>query len=308
MRHAGIRDAADRVDFGIIIIRGNAGAVAVAGRFRVDPLKIRGGIAEIHPEERADLIQFAGSLELDQIVRRKFHDLARSQVAQRHEIQVRERARFHGDRHGAVGVPFADRDRGPAELVARGNDLPLRHDQQRTGSLDGVHRKFDPLGQRAFPVDQRGDHFRRIEFAVAHSQKMRRACPERFRGKLVDVRHFADGDDGITAQMRIHQQGLVFEIADAADAAMTRELMQDAVEFRAELRIGDIMDPADDRTVRRIHCHPPATGPQMGMIIGSVIKFCYTIRGGDYSEKTAHDLFPVLYSNHIQFNEIIFER
>ena len=205
------------------------------------------------------------------------------------EIEIWKRGSLHGCGHCAVGIALAERNRRSAVFVARGNDAAVDHDEQGTGPVNGVHRVFDPLDDAGFLVDERGDHFRRVEFSVAHFREVGIAAPERTVRQRFDVVDLTYCDDGVSAEAGGDDQGLILEIADDADSAFSVELAEHAVELCAELCVGDVMNAPGNVAVAGSDGHAAALGSQVGMVIRPVKKFGNTVRGGDNAEKTAHN-------------------
>ena len=145
--------------------------------------------------------------------------------------------------------------------------MPVQHDQERTGAVDGVHGVFDSFDDTGLLIDERGDHFRRIQFSVAHFGEVGIAAPERTVRQRFDVVDLTYCDDGVSAEAGGNDQGLILEIADDADSAFALEFPQHPVEFRPELGIGDVMNPPDDVPVAGRYCHPPPLRAEVRMIV-----------------------------------------
>ena len=289
MGDAGIRNAADRIDLRnrvIPVVGRHAFTVAVAGRLGVDAFVAAGRISVVNPEECADFRRVARRVLLDDAPFGDFDDLAGTELMFQMVIEVRQRGRFHGDRVCA-GL-FADHDRRASEAVPGGVNAPFDQDQDRTRPVDHVLRIPDAFNQRLLPVDQHGDDLGRIQLSVVRLRKMADAGPEGGVGDLVDIVDLPHGHDREIAEFARNDERLVFVIADDADPGAADELIDVVIEFRAELRIRDVVNSAGDAPFAVAHGKPAAFGSQVRVVVRSVEKVAHTVMVRDDAEKSAH--------------------
>ena len=175
-------------------------------------------------------------------------------------IQVGERACFKRGREGSRFL--ADYYGGPSQPVAGRVDPVFRQQQDGAGPFDGFLRAGDPVDETRFLVDKRGHQLRGIDLSPAHLGEMRGAFPESHFYQGLNVFYDAHGNDGIGAEMRADDERLVLVIADDPDPFPALELRQVAVEFRAELRVGNIMDAALEARVSPRTAMPPRLVPR----------------------------------------------
>jgi len=108
--------------------------------------------------------------------------------------------------------------------------------------------------------------------------------------QLLDVVDPAYGDNRIGTQVCADDQGLVLEVADAADTDMAIHLAQVIVELRPELGVFDVFDEAR-KSLAVLHSHAPAPRAQVGMVIRAVEQVLYAIIFCRYAKYTTHRNF-----------------
>jgi len=291
---SGVGDAADRIDFGdgFPVFLRHACAVAVAGGFGVDALVVAGGVAVVDPEEGADFRGVAGGLFLDDACFRKFDDFAGAEFVLEAVIEIGQRGRLHGDGEGA-GL-FADHHRRAPEPVAGGVDLAVDQDEDRAGTVDLPLRVADSFDERILAADQHGGDFGRVELAVARFREVAESAVERRPGQLFEVVDLPDGDDGEGAELAGDDERLVLVVADDADSGTAAELVDIVVEFGAELRVGDVVNPPGDAPFAVADGQAAPFGPEMGVVVRSVEEVAHAVMVCDDAEKSAHGCSPSL--------------
>jgi len=136
-------------------------------------------------------------------------------------------------------------------------------------------------------VDDRGDHLGGIE---AVSRRFREMCGALFEGcvhDFADVVDPAHGDDGVVAEVRTDDEGLVLGIADAPDPQAPLHLGDVIIELGPELGVFDVVDEAAE-ILRIPHRQSSAPGSEMRVEIGSIEEIEDTVLSRDDAEYTPH--------------------
>ena len=113
---------------------------------------------------------------------------------------------------------------------------------------------------------------------------------ERLISNILNIVDPADCRDGKVAETAGNDQGLVFAVADDADAGFPAELDDVVIKFGSELRVGDIVNPAVEFAGSVRDRQPAAPGSEMRMIICSVKKIANAIVCRSNTEKTTHNI------------------
>ncbi len=263
---ARVRDAGDHVDLHVVFPREHR-AAAIARVLDIDPFVAGRGKSVVHPEEGADLHAFSGRPALFHAVRRDPHNLAWPQVPRDGIAEVRKCAGLHGDRVGPVLL--AQDHRGAPQPVARGVDSLFREEEDRGRSLHRLLRFPDAVFERGLLVDQRGDDLRRIDLVAAHFGEMSRALAERPPCQFLGVLDDTHRDDRVRAEVRADDQRLVLVIADDPDAGVAVKTRDIVLEFRAELRVGNVMDESRNG-LRILHGESAALRTEMRVVVRPV--------------------------------------
>ena len=274
MGNTGVRDAADGIDFRIIFLR-HQGAVAVTDRFGIFAFVGGGGIAEIDPEERADLHFIAGFLLLENAVFRQQNDLAGSQFPDHIVVEIGQGGGFHGD---SISIMFVSEDNGgSAEFIACGIDGATGHQQDGAGAIDPFLCVCKPFLERRFCIDEGGDHFRGVVIAGAEFGVVGVMVTDGFFCKLVDVVDLADSDDGVHAESGCDHKGLIFQVTDDTDPAVAVQLHQIVVKLGAELGVCDVVNTASDGAALVHNRHTAPLCTEMRMVVCTVKKIRHAV-------------------------------
>ena len=200
-------------------------------------------------------------------------------------VEVRQRARL--ERHGPGALFLRDGHRRAAQLVAGGVDALGRQQQKRAGPVDHLLGVPDALLEGGLLVDECGYQLGGIDLVAAHLRKMG-PLAEGLPGQLVRVLDHPHRDDGVDAQVRADDQGLVLVITDDADAAGASHFGDVALELGAELGGFDVVDEPDEITP--VVCYqPPSLRSQMGVIVGPVKQRLNTVVFRDDTKKSTHN-------------------
>ena len=158
-----------------------------------------GRIAVVYPEERTDFHFVAGLLKDFNTFRSQIYDLCRSQFLVGMVTQVDEGKALKRSAERAFFL--SDDQRGSAKTVAGRIDSLRCHDQKGHGAVDHLLYVLDSFENGRFLIDQRGNHFGRIDIASAHFQEVGTSV---FVGDVHKLFHVIDltyGRDGKTAEM-----------------------------------------------------------------------------------------------------------
>ena len=265
-------------------------AAAVADLLHVPALVGRRGIPEIDPEERADAELVAGRGFLLDTLGRDQRDLTAPELLLDPVAQVRKCACLHRDAEGTF--PLADDERRPAKAIPGSIDSLIRQEKQGARAVDLLLAAADSIDDGLSRIDERSRYFGGIEALSRCLREMSGPLLESRIHDLADVVDPAHRDDGIVAEVRADDQGLILRIADAPDTLVAFHLRDIVVELGAELSVFDVVDETVE--VRRVpHCHAAASGSEVRMEISPVKEVEYTIFLGDDTEYSAHrDSFP----------------
>ncbi len=239
-------------------------AAVVAHLLDAYPL-IRGGrIPVINPQKRADFHVLAGGDKRFCTVCVDNGNFARTELPPRRIAEIQIGKAFKADT--ATAFLFADGNRRSAESVARGINAFGGENQHAHRAVNQLLRVTDAVNEILFLVDNGGDQFRRIDFAVLHFKEM---CIgfDNFFHNFIGIVDSADGGDGKCAVMRTDKNGLCLIIRNTADAELSFHGTDIFVELRPKRCVFNVVNRFVKAVFRIIDSKTRAARAQMRVIV-----------------------------------------
>ena len=122
----------------------------------------------------------------------------------------------------------------------------------------------------------------------AHRHELPLVAVQAAADELVGVVDGVHGGDGVRAQLRAHEQGLGVLVADAADGARAVEVLDVALEARAERGVLNGVDLALEAAVVVEYDHACPARPQMRVIVNAKELVQHHVSVGCHAKESAH--------------------